>query len=104
MLIADNLINIKEGTVVGQSPCSFAACLQREWLLRFVKLKALTVGAGRHGRIRFVRAHSDGFKCTVVLILVVVFAACHVANNAVVCVTVISHFFHLGISFWQKER
>lgn len=44
-------------------------------------------------------ADSDCFKRAVVFVIVVVFAACYVANNALISIIVVSHDFHLDFIF-----
>lgn len=69
----------------------FSVSLLFKETFRFFEFKALAIGAGVCGRIRLVCADSDRFKRAVVFAAVVVFAVCHVADYALVCVVVVDH-------------
>ena len=76
------------------------------------RLKALTVGARRHRRVRLVSADSDGFERAVVFAVVVVFTAGYVADNALVGIIVICHMItsclvfvlHVGLCTFCAEK
>ena len=59
--------------------------------------KALTVCALILRGIAFVSSDADRLERAVILSVVVVFAACNIADNAVVCVACICHNYHLVI-------
>ena len=65
--------------------------------------KALAVGALLNGGVGFVGSDADRLKRAVVLAVVVVFAACYVADNALVSVVVVCHYYHLANSVDSTE-
>ena len=58
--------------------------------------KALAVGALLNGGVGFMGSDANCFKRAVILAVVMVFAACNVADNALVSVVVVCHNYHLA--------
>ena len=66
-------------------------------------LKALTVRAGRHGGVFFVRTHLYRLQRAVVLRLVMVFTCCHITRDTVVYITGVHHN-HLFVGSMRRVK